>query len=141
MRTNEPPRIPLYAILLLAVVFIIIAVDSRAGDECRGHSCDDGIDIDITGGDVKNVLTGGDVSNVLTGGDNTATNNAIVGGSRSYSVAAPGLSDVDIAGCLGSTSWSFVTQQLVYRVPRNTSHTGCGSQGITLNEHVKDLGS
>ncbi|HNP65792.1 MAG TPA: hypothetical protein PKH39_17805 [Woeseiaceae bacterium] len=107
MKTNEPPRVSLYFILLIAFALVVAAIDSRA-DDCRGRSCNDGVDIDITGGDVKNVLTGGDVSNVLTGGDNTASSSALVGGSRNYSVGAPGLSDVDIAGCLGSTSWSFL---------------------------------
>lgn len=61
---------------------------------------------DITQSNDNNAQTTGDV--LLSGGENTANNSALVSGSRSYSLAAPGLSDVDIAQCLGSESFSLI---------------------------------
>jgi hypothetical protein len=94
--------VPTYLILLLVFAFVVLSVDAMAG----GDRVD--VDTDVTTGDtivgVENSLVGGS----LTGGDNTANNSALVEGSRSYALSAPGLSDVDIAGCLGSTSWSFL---------------------------------
>jgi len=95
MKTGEPKRISLYWAVAFAIIAAVVIHDiARADDDhhCQGNSCN-GSD-----GDVTATLSGGD----LIGGDiNT-------GGNKSVVLAPPGLSDVDIAQCLGSTSWSLI---------------------------------
>lgn len=81
---------------LAVVLVLLLAAPSWADDDHRcygGHNCNDGdtlVNIDAPV-DV-------DVDGAIIGGDSV----------RSLAVVAPGLGDVDIAQCLGSTSWTFL---------------------------------
>ena len=100
---SEPPRVSLFLILLVVAFVIMLAVPAFATDR---KDIDIDIGTDVTTGDTI-VTTGTTVDNVLTGGDLTG-GDLVSGGNRAYSLAAPGLGDVDINQCLGSTAWSLL---------------------------------
>ncbi len=90
--------IDLILIVVLVMLFIFAVKPSHAGGNCNGpgdDSCyNEIVDVDVSGGD----MTGGD----MIGGDIST------GGNKSLALVAPGLGDVDIAQCLGSTQWSLL---------------------------------
>jgi hypothetical protein len=95
-------------VLLISAIFFVGTVRMAWGTEdCRGHSCNDsGGDITIGGDDISvpvDVSVNGGAIDVA--GD---TLNLSTGGNKPYNAVAPGLGDVDIAQCLGSTQWSFL---------------------------------
>jgi hypothetical protein len=87
-------------VLILAAA-MLTALATRVEANPHPHD-DDG------GGDVVNVPVDVSVSSstaVDVAGD---TLNLSTGGNRAYNVVAPGLGDVDIRECLGSTQWSLL---------------------------------
>ncbi len=82
-------KIDLFIISLVMLVVLMAVSPAWAG----GPDVEQNVDVSLTGGAVD---VAGDTLNLSTGGN------------RAYNVVAPGLGDVDIAQCLGSTQWSLL---------------------------------
>lgn len=100
-----------FAIAVAILLWVATQGIAFADDECRGHSCNDGgdIDIDVGGTDVNvggSTINGGD----MIGGDT----NVSTGGNKTFAFSHS-LGDVDInegQNCLGSEAWgSFIVSR------------------------------
>ncbi len=80
----------------LLLVLVMYGIETSHADGGHDHSGD------VTQSNDMNNQTAGDI---VTGG---VDNQISTGGNRAYNVVAPGLGDVDIAQCLGSTQWSLL---------------------------------
>jgi len=87
--------------VILVAAALVVATKARAqGDECRGnHPCNN-----TNGGDVTVPVDVAVTTGDMVGGETIVS----TGGNKSVAVVAPGLGDVDIAQCLGSTQWSLL---------------------------------
>jgi len=93
---NDPWEVIKMLFFGLIVVFIMMLLSPGwASGNCNGPGDDDCyneiVDVDVATGD-------------MLGGDTAIS----TGGNKSLAVVAPGLGDVDIAQCLGSTQWSLL---------------------------------
>lgn len=99
-----------YVILVLAIAAVAV-VATRNADASEKPKRYGG---DVTQSNDMNNQTAGDVSlsagldATLNGGDFVGGDTTLAMDSQSIVVAAPGLGDVDIAACLGSTQWSLL---------------------------------
>lgn len=116
MTAKEPKRVSLVWLLILAGLAALIVHDiaNATDDECRGHSCNDGgdVDIDIDGGDV---IVPVDVTTGPVSVDNPVTVNT--GGNTSRALAlSNSLGDVDINNGMASEQWAtplFSKQEII----------------------------
>ncbi len=87
MRQSIYSKISAGLVFLTIIMLVILSAPTWANDDCRGNQpC---------------------TTATLSGGDNTATNSAVISGSRSYGFAHS-LGDVDINQCLASTQWGTI---------------------------------
>lgn len=96
----------LVALALLLAIMAIIASHAFADERGRGHGHEGGQDTEVITDVTTKVITGDVATEVVTG--DVSTGDLIGGDTTAYTVVAPGLGDVDIGACLGSTQWTFL---------------------------------
>ena len=103
-----------FFVLTIGVLFYLAATDVYATGDCKGHSCNDGGDVNTTVD--TNVSLNSTVNNSMSGGDLVSGDtNVSTGGNRALALSN-NMGDVDIADCLGSTQFGtplFSKQKLV----------------------------
>ena len=98
----KPPRFNLWLFMLIVFfAILLVSPDSDAGGDRTTASSE------------AHAKAGATSNPVLTAGDNIGgdlNSNVDIAGdsSRAYALGVPGLGDVDIAGCLGSTQWTLL---------------------------------
>ena len=101
-----------YVVLVIVLAAMAVVVTAKASDKVERRGGPPRVDVNQSN-DMNN-QTAGDVSlsagvaATLSGGDMIGGDTTLAMDSKSIVVAAPGLGDVDIAACLGSTQWSLL---------------------------------
>lgn len=95
-------------IIIVAIGLLSVVAIRAYADERRGPS----VDVDVRQSNDMNNQTSGDIdigmASTLNAGDMIGGDTSLSTSTKNIAVAAPGLGDVDIADCLGSTQWSLL---------------------------------